>query len=102
MGGNGVQNAQEQIIVCEFHGVTVDADVKLLGAEILALVRRRAAGGVVKEAVGGRLEIEADFDDHHAIEALRLEIRRLARRYGGDLRRLTIAAGSRAAGVDRT
>jgi hypothetical protein len=83
MGGNGVQGAQGQTIVCEFRGATVGADVGRLRAEIVELVRRKAAGSAVRHADSNTLEIAADLDAQ-AIEMLRLEIRRLARRYGAD------------------
>jgi hypothetical protein len=87
MGGNGVQGQQAAKIVCELRTASRDSDA--LGAEILALVRRKAAAAVSEGVHDGRLEITAELD-RQALEALRLELSRLARRHGTDVGRVRI------------
>jgi hypothetical protein len=89
MGGNGVNDQQAAKIVCQLTGSTGPGDVTALSAELLELVRRKAAGATREGVRDGCLEIRAELD-RQAIEALRLELRRLARRHGTDAARLRV------------
>jgi hypothetical protein len=89
MGGNSVNNAEALKLVCEFHGAKVEGESEAMRAQLLELVRRRAGRGAVASASTGRLEVATHLD-RQTIEALQLEIRRLARRHGTEVTQFTV------------
>jgi len=81
MGGNSVHDAETLKLICEFTGCKIDDEARELRAEILELVLRKDAGGVVAGTAADRVEISGDLD-RQAVEMLRMEIQRLAGRRG--------------------
>jgi len=75
-----VHDAETLKIICQFHGAKVEEEADRLRAEILEIVHRKAARGIVAAAGEDGLEITGELD-RQAVETLRLEIHRMATRH---------------------
>lgn len=88
MGSNSVYDAQTLKIICQLHGATVAGEAERLRAHLVEIVQRKAARGAVATVENG-LQITGEMD-RHAVEALCLEIRRVAKQHGSGVRRFRI------------